>query len=218
MKHVRARITAHGREDEIHPIYGMLVNAPFVERATALQYNFTDEELSMLHYVEGDADALEAAVADIPEAFDFAIDRVDDRRFYAYLRGANTEGIVDMFAPLSESGLVVVPPIVQHEDGTVSLSLVGPQGEFEPVIERAPDARDITIEAVGGLASTGAADARLSERQREAVATGLELGYYEMPREASQADVAEAMGCAPSTAAEHLQKAESVLVRSALGE
>jgi predicted DNA binding protein len=71
---------------------------------------------------------------------------------------------------------------------------------------------------LGGLASTGAVDARLSERQREALAAGLELGYYETPREASQEDVADSLGCAPSTAAEHLQKAEATLARSALGQ
>lgn len=216
MKHVRARITAHGHEAEIHPIYGLLVDAPFVERATALQYNYTEAELSMLHYVEGDAAALAAAVEEMPAAVDYAIDRVDDRRFYAYIRGANTGSVDDMFAPLSASGLIVVPPIVYHEDGTVSLSIFGPEEEFGPVLERAPEALDVTIEAVGGLASTAGVDARLSERQREAITAGLDLGYYDVPKSASQADVADAMGCSPSTAAEHLQKAEAELVRSFL--
>ena len=45
MKHVRVRITAGGREAEIHPMYDLWVNAPFVERATALQWNFTGDAL-----------------------------------------------------------------------------------------------------------------------------------------------------------------------------
>ena len=78
MQHVSVRMTANGRESEIHPLYGLLANAPFVERATTLQYNYTDEELSMLHYVEGDADAMAAALGEIEAAFDFAIERVDE--------------------------------------------------------------------------------------------------------------------------------------------
>lgn len=217
MRHVRARITADGDEAAIHPIYDLLANAPFVDRATALQYNYTDEEVSMLHYVEGDADALEAAITAEPAAIDSAIERIDDGRFYAYLRGRNVGAIDEMFAPLSESGLVVVPPIRYHEDGTVSLSIFGPEKEFRPVIDRAPAELAISIESVGGLAATASGEARLSERQREAVRTAEELGYYDVPKTASQADVAAAMDCSVSTAAEHLQKAESTLVRSALG-
>lgn len=59
--------------------------------------------------------------------------------------------------------------------------------------------------------------ATLSDRQREAVEAGLALGYYEVPREASHEDVAEAIDCAPSTAAEHRRKAEAKLLRSTVG-
>ncbi len=41
MKHIRVRITARGRAGDIHPMYGVMTEAPFVERATALQWNYT---------------------------------------------------------------------------------------------------------------------------------------------------------------------------------
>ncbi|MBX0287507.1 helix-turn-helix domain-containing protein [Halomicroarcula sp. F28] len=56
----------------------------------------------------------------------------------------------------------------------------------------------------------------LSDRQQEAIQTALELGYYEIPRAVSHEDVADHIGCAPSTAAEHLRKAESTLLGSLL--
>jgi hypothetical protein len=59
MKHARVRITAHGQESDIHPMYGVITEASFVERATALQWNYTGDALGILHYVVGDADALE---------------------------------------------------------------------------------------------------------------------------------------------------------------
>ena len=62
MKHVRANVTADGREGEIHPMYGVMANADFVERGTALQWNFTGDALGILHYIEGDIDAYEAQV------------------------------------------------------------------------------------------------------------------------------------------------------------
>jgi predicted DNA binding protein len=60
------------------------------------------------------------------------------------------------------------------------------------------------------------AESLLTDRQREAVEAANDLGYYEIPREASQEDVAERIGCAASTAAEHLRKAETKLLRSIL--
>ena len=215
MKHVGVRITAHGREAEIHPMYDLWANAPFVERATALQWNFTGDALGILHYAAGDADAFEAAVEEIPEVLGYDVVRAGEGAFYAYVRDATTDALGDLFGPITRGGLVVVPPIRYHEDGTVTLSLFGPDEEIQAAVGSVPDPVDATVEEVGGLAATAATvEARLSERQREAVAAAVDLGYYEVPREASHGDVAAAIDCAPSTAAEHLRKAESKLVTS----
>jgi predicted DNA binding protein len=218
MKHVGVRITAGGREAEIHPMYDVWTNAPFVERATALQWNFTGDALGILHYAVGDADAFEAAVAEIPEVVDYDVVRAGDGAFYVYVRDATTDALGDLFAPITRGGLVVVPPIRYHEDGTVTFSVFGPDAEIQAAVEAVPDPVTVTIEEVGGLdATTATVEARLSERQREAVRAALELGYYDVPREAGHEAVAAAIDCAPSTAAEHLRKAESKLVSSVFG-
>ena len=49
----------------------------------------------------------------------------------------------------------------------------------------------------------------MTDRQLEAVATAVEIGYYAVPREAGLADVAAALGCAESTASNLLRKAEA---------
>ena len=215
MKHVRVRITAHGREGDIHPMYGVMTRAPFVERATALQWNYTGDALGILHYVVGDADALEAAMREIPEVVGYDVERIDNRSCYVYVRDATTDSLREMFGPISSGGLVVVPPIEYEPDGTVALSIFGPDDEIQDAVETISVPVEVTIEAVGGLAGTTAAvEARLTDRQREAVETALELGYYDVPRTATQEDVAAELDCAPSTAAEHLQKAESRVLRA----
>lgn len=45
---------AGGREAEVHPVYDPLANAPFVERATAIQWTASDDGIAMMHRVEGD--------------------------------------------------------------------------------------------------------------------------------------------------------------------
>jgi hypothetical protein len=214
MKHVGVRITAGGREAEIHPMYDLWANAPFVERATALQWNFTGDALGILHHAVGDADAFETAVEGIPEVRDYDVVRTGNGAFYVYVRDATTDALADLFDPITRGGVVVVPPIRYHEDGTVTFSLFGPGTEIQSAVDAVPDPVEVTVEEVGGLAATAAVETRLSRRQREAVEAAVELGYYEVPREAGHSEVAEALDCAPSTAAEHLRKAESTLVRS----
>ncbi|QKY20442.1 helix-turn-helix domain-containing protein [Halolamina sp. CBA1230] len=218
MKHVRVRITAHGREEEIHPMYGVLTGAPFVERATALQWNYTGDALGILHYVVGDVDALEAAMDEIPEVVGYDVERVDEQSCYVYVRDATTGALRALFDPVAAGGLVVVPPVEYEPDGTVVFSVFGPDAELQHAVEAVPDSIDVSVEAVGGLAATTAAvDAGLTDRQREVIETAIDLGYYDVPRTASQAAVADALDCAPSTVAEHLRKAESRVLRTLFG-
>jgi len=217
MKHVRLELDAGGRESEIHPMYDVLMNAPFVERATALQWNWAGETLGILHYIVGDIDAYEAAAADIDEVIDYELEPAGDDAFYAYVFDELTPASRAMFEPVSYRGLVVVPPIVYHDDGRASISAFGPVDVIQRAIEAVPDPLEATVRSVGGLTGVpGATESYLSERQQEALEAGLELGYYAIPREADQGDVAAALSCAPSTAAEHLRKGEQKVVRSVL--
>jgi predicted DNA binding protein len=196
-------------------MYGVMTRAPFVKRATALQWNYTGDALGILHYVVGDADALEAAMQEISEVVGYDIERIDDQSCYVYVRDATTDSLQEMFGPISSGGLVVVPPIEYESDGTVAFSIFGPDDELQDAVTDISVPVDVTIEAVGGLARTrSAVETRLTERQREAVKTAVDLGYYEIPRTATQEDIAAELNCAPSTAAEHLRKAESRVLRA----
>ncbi|MFC6953412.1 helix-turn-helix domain-containing protein [Halorubellus litoreus] len=215
MKHVRVTLTANGREDEIHPMYDVMANAPFVEYATAMQWNLSDRGFGILHYVEGDVDAFRAATEAVDVVVDYEVEPVGDDAFYAYVRDEATAGLRAMLDPLENGGVVVVPPIEYRGDGTIELSAFGPSDEIQVLFEETPAPMNVTVEAVGSLGSMRPlAASRLSPRQRDAVEAASALGYYAVPREASVEDVAAALDCAPSTAAEHLRKAEAALVRS----
>jgi len=123
-----------------------------------------------------------------------------------------------MCEPVSYGGLVVVPPMVYRENGDVAMSAFGPTDVIQAAIAAVPDPVETEIQAVGGLDGLAQlTGSRLSDRQRAALSAGLELGYYETPRTASQADVADELSCAPSTAAEHLQNGEARLVEAIVG-
>ncbi|PSP78776.1 hypothetical protein BRC81_07060 [Halobacteriales archaeon QS_1_68_20] len=113
---------------------------------------------------------------------------------------------------------VLRTPMV-YRDGTMYGRAVGDPDPLQRALDDAPDAIDVQIEEIGrfrgGLEEPAST---LSERQREAVETTLELGYYDQPRGATHGDVAAELGCAPQTASDHLQKAEAKLVRAAMDE
>ncbi|WP_247002627.1 helix-turn-helix domain-containing protein [Halosolutus gelatinilyticus] len=217
MKHVRLTLDAGGREDEIHPMYDLLVNAPYVDRATAMHWNFTGEELGIMHYVEGDRKAFRGRIEAIEPVRSYELVPAGDAAFYAYIRDATTEPLRDVFELADRAPALVIPP-VEYADGTVSYSIVGPPAEIQTAIDGLPEPIAVTVTEIGGIeAAPGVADSLLSERQRDAIEAALALGYYELPRSASHKQVANAIGCAPSTAAEHIRKAESKLLRSIVG-
>ena len=217
MNHLRLTLDAGGREADIHPMYGLMSDSAHVERATALQWNYTGEELGILHHVEGDAEGFAAAVAEVPQVVDFELTRAGEGSFYAYLSDRLTPEAAGMFEVLAAGTAVVVPPVVFEPDGTVSFSVFGPAADLETALDLTPEFVEVEVRRVGGMAGLpGLHETVLSDRQRQAVRAGLELGYYGVPREASHEDVATAIDCAPSTAAEHLRKAESKLLHSVL--
>lgn len=57
----------------------------------------------------------------------------------------------------------------------------------------------------------------LTERQMEIVRTASSMGYYEVPRQASSEEIADAVGLDASTVSEHLQRAQRNIVEEVLG-
>lgn len=136
---------------------------------------------------------------------------------YVYLRDEGTDDSRFLFQSLSRDGILMVGPIEYDETGA-TFTVVGEDRVLSRAHESVPDRFDVTIEGVGGAQPAVDPTSELSDRQREAARVGVELGYFDVPRQASHEDVARVLECSPSTAAEHLQKAQSRLVRSAFEE
>lgn len=218
MQRVRLTLDAGGREAAFHPMYDLLANAPFVERATAIQWSRTDDTQAFLHYVEGDAEAFRAATAEAEAVLAVEVVPAGGGGFYAFVKGRNTEPLGELLGAVEDGTVLPVPPVEYHPNGTVSFTLIGSSAEVQAAIEAVPDPITVRVDEVGRLERTpGMAETGLSPRQREALQVARDLGYYEIPREADHEDIADAMGCARSTAAEHLRKAESKVLAGGSG-
>lgn len=215
MKHVELELTAGGREGEIHPMYDLLANGECVDRVKTTHWNVTGEELGIMHFVYGDVVEFEARLEEIESVLEYELTEVDDESFYAYLRSVPTAAASELFGRLTQGRLVVIHPVEWHPDGTQSVPVVGSSEEIQDVVDGMPDPVECRVREIGGLEQAAeAVKGRLSDRQQEALESALELGYYDIPREASVEDVARDIGCARSTAAEHLRKTESKLLHA----
>lgn len=116
---------------------------------------------------------------------------------------------------------LLVPPI-RYADGekivrVLALDPANLTGFYRDVAAE----HDVTVEAKHDRSTPGrrsplvdldAVLPDLSPRQREALVTAHEFGYYDIPREATTADLGAAMGVDRRTAEEHLRRAENKLL------
>ena len=181
----------------------------------SLQWNpHVGETNVLLFHVSGPQEPYLSTLVDVATA-DFvdssAASGVDG--FYLYIREqfeGSTRALVDAYAGES---VVVIPPVIYDVDRSIKLTIVGDSSALQRTVDGTPDSVDVSVQQIESQAA-GATHlgCQLSDRQREVIASAVEAGYYEEPREVTVADVSDRLDCAPSTVAEHLRKAESALV------
>ncbi len=106
---------------------------------------------------------------------------------------------------------------IQVNDNGIDVSLVGSQEDIAREIGEYGDAgMTVLLERIADYGGPRNTLDALTDRQREILQMAYELGYFDVPRRVSTADVAEKLHLDPSTVAEHLQRAERNLVASLL--
>lgn len=199
--------------------FRLVADSPHVDEARLLEWNAaTEDALTALYAVDGDADAFAGEVGDASVVVGFDLTRVDDDRFFVLVVGRPSEAPLfqQVIDSISRMGLIVATPVVYRE-GTAQFRIVGESEVLQSMIDAVPAGFEVEVHTIGTFPDEATAPTTtLSERQRATVTAALELGYYESPRSATHSDIAERLGCAPNTVTEHLQKAEAKLVRAAM--
>lgn len=99
----------------------------------------------------------------------------------------------------------------------VFLSLVGSQEAIRKMLRNYEDAGvHPDLHKLGTYEGDEAPFDGLTERQREAIQTAYEMGFYDVPREATTEDVATELDVNAATLSEHLQRAERNLLSQQL--
>jgi predicted DNA binding protein len=216
MRYLRLRTTP---DSAVAPeLFRLLAASPHATEARLVDWNLGAEYPTVLYSVAGDADAFRAAMPETPLVRDVEVTERGDGWFYLLVTAdpGDDDLAAGLLEVLATPGVVVLKPAV-YRDGDVYVRMVGTDEALQRFVDDHPDAIEVEVRELGdSVTRPDAPAASLSDRQREAVDAALDLGYYEDPREATQADVADRLGCSPSTAGDHLRKAEAKLVGAAM--
>lgn len=150
---------------------------------------------------------LESFLASIPQVKKFAIlSRSADRA--EVITWAEQSSIIDSI--IKKNCVFIGPTIVK--DGVENWHIVAPtREELQEAVAALERCAEI---AYIRSAEVVEPDVGLTERQMSALKAAVEMGYFETPRRSSIKDVAKRLKVSPSTAVEHLRKAEKKVLES----
>lgn len=194
-----------------HPLHRQIAGASPVSRAELLTWSPTGNPTTLL-WCDGDRAATEAALGGIDSLVASTV-VPDLDGTYAFLRQDDYEFPDAILALVADSAVAFVPPVAFEETGEVRFEAVGEAtalGEFQRALS---DLGDVTVERVHEF-ERRRTPADLTDRQQAALDAAVEVGYYEVPREGSVADVARELDCSTSTAGELVRKAEAAVIRN----
>jgi hypothetical protein len=220
-----AHLTLAVPEAMRHPMHEFVMEHQSAEKSQLLNWNLSAEERTVaLFRVFADPEPYRRAIQSAAPVEEYLITRVDERSFYLYVEERPDEWSEGFEVAFTGRRLMVVPPMEFTEGGRVTFGVVGRQADFGDLVADMEAITSVQVDQLGeyaprrGGARSGSTPAtRLTERQTAAVEAAVEAGYYAVPREGSVEDVAAALDCAPSTASNHLRKAEARLMGSLFG-
>lgn len=208
----RSEFTVTYPPGEAHPSHRAIMAGTAISRMELLMWG-PRSAVTTLSWFDGAPDAVETVIAAGEAARTTEIVPGEDGT-YAFVRQDAYEFDDAIMDIVTDAEVVFLPPITFHESGEATFEAVGKASLLSAFHEALSDRLDTRIDRVSEFHrwSTGA---DVTERQREAVAAALSVGYYEVPRSGTVADVAERLDCSTSTAGELLRKAEAAIVRAA---
>lgn len=212
----RVRITIYPQDLDNPSLYEHITDAAYIAEVRTVNWNNETPPAGFLLWIRGDYDRLEEEYLTVDsDVWDYEILPLSDDECHCFLEGPGTADARTLWANFNRGSMMTIPPVEWNADGSSTFTLVGTEEDIQDAVNGVPDAVTVDIEQVGGSAvHRETVRGALSDRQRETVTAAVAVGYYDIPRKATLADIANEMQCARSTAAEHLQRAEAKIMVS----
>ncbi|GAA0254355.1 helix-turn-helix domain-containing protein [Haladaptatus pallidirubidus] len=126
-----------------------------------------------------------------------------------YLHCEMNESLGGILSAVQQSEIIMAMPIEFLDDDCLRVTFIGEHESLHRILDKSAEFADIEIERVNEYGSEDRLSSVLTDRQQEILTAAVERGYYEVPRQATIGDIADAMELSQATVGEHLQKIES---------
>ncbi|WP_335999019.1 helix-turn-helix domain-containing protein [Halorientalis halophila] len=195
-----------------------LAETPGVTRDAVLNIEWMDDGgLSVLYRLGADEPATVRDALDSDETVrEYEIVETDGPWLYAFILAERSDLMGELLDIADEFTLVIDGPFEWTDEG-VDITVAGRMEDIQRAHARASEHFDLTIDRLREYEPAHVGPlAQLTDRQREALRTAYELGFYETPRRTSYEEIATELGCVPSTANDLLRRTEARLVGAVL--
>lgn len=196
-------------DEELHPVDGRFADSPDVSREFVHSVNLLDDGTAVILYeLSGDRQRIDDILAQSPEVLDYQLSQcADGVAVYGHIESAAvTQELLEL---LDYHQLVIDTPLEYTARGGLRILVIGTHEAIQSAARDAPDGVRLKLEEMGEYTpECERLFCSLTERQQETLLAALEVGYYEVPRQATHQDVAEHLDRSDGTVGEHLRKIE----------
>lgn len=186
-------------------------------RAVHYMEVLSDDSVVLVYDIDSEVDMLRRTLeASDGKVIEYAITNQADP-LMAQLRVRPDDTFQQLLDIHRSYGVSVNFPItyLNHDPVTIEMVEMGPKDELRRRIDATRDIAAVRIKQLNRYEpSTRKLYQELTERQREVLDAAVELGYYRTPREATHADIGDALSCSASVVGQHLRRIETTLVTS----
>lgn len=190
------------------------IDGTLVATQEAIQYvNLLNDGTAVaIVQFRGDADRLTTIEDENPEIISCTV--TGGETWLAYLQYEPEEFQTTLFELFDAEAISIDWPMRETADG-LEVTLFGEDAALQHMIASVPDEMDLRLERAGEYQpDMDDPAAQLTDRQKEIVRAAIGAGYYDIPRRATQQDLAAELELSQGTIGEHLRRAEAKIIPS----
>lgn len=190
------------------------IDGMLVATQEAIQYlNLLDDGTAVgVARFRGDADRLVTIEDEVPEIISCTV--TGGETWLAYMHYKPGELETALLERIDTEAISIDWPMRETDDG-LEVTLFGEDAALQQLIAGFPNGVDVTLERAGKYQpEMGDPAGKLTDRQIEILRTALAAGYYDIPRRATQRDLAAELGLSRGTIGDHLRRIEVKIIRA----
>lgn len=208
-----ATVTLSWDGEQSHPLEDIIAETPDLDFVASHSAKITGDGMFIdLLQFRGDPELFEEVLENEPSVVDYEFSKAEEM---VYLRTNPPPRFNNILQGVFEQDVVIRWPIRISAPKTIHITFIGSETALNKALQNFPAGVDVSLESTGEY-SAGLSDPilALTDQQRTLLETALKSGYYEVPRETTQKELADEFGVTAGTISDRLHRIEARILKS----